>query len=154
MQVVKSNFMPLKIFREIVGAYKNSNAISLSTGSDQVCTYVHHVLACLCTTTSTVIFFQMLNSTGVCISVQEQPKWVKIISEGALLFSSICIFNKCYKHCIDDQCKSRVMKIITNSENISPHCVQCLLCSKLVFTDRQLLNFIAITNCYTVILKS
>ena len=49
--------MPLKIFREIVGAYKNSNAISLSTGSDQVCTYVHHVLACLCTTTSTVIFF-------------------------------------------------------------------------------------------------
>ena len=30
--------MPLKIFREIVGAYKNSNAISLSTGSDQVST--------------------------------------------------------------------------------------------------------------------
>ena len=48
LHAVKSNFMPLKIFREMVGAYKNFNAISLSTGSDQVCMNkcsVHYVVA-------------------------------------------------------------------------------------------------------------
>ena len=90
--------MTLKIFREIVGAYKNFNAISLSTGSDQVC--MNSAVQCtLCTSylCSTMIFLQILYSTGVSCQRSGVTTMGEIVFVVALLYSldffSICSIN-------------------------------------------------------------